>query len=129
MLALFCFKPWRINFQVFFTTSYLLSMVLGFVWPIVFDVPKAMHLASYSKVFLFPIVLILRDFRVHVSTIYSGNKLSNVETTVNNWLSFGTTLQVPDINLYYNKVGFGWSLDNMRMISLINMFLLWLIQI
>ena len=66
-----------------------------------------MYLASYSKVSLFPTVLILRDSRVHDSTIHSGNKLSNVETTVNDWLSFGTTLQVLDINLYYNRVGFG----------------------
>jgi len=82
-LTLLCFKPWRIDLQVFFTILCFLLLVLRFVWSIVFDTPGTMYLASYSQVPLLSTVLILRDFRVYIDIIHSDNKLSDIETTVN----------------------------------------------
>ena len=83
-LTLFCFKPWRIGLQVFFTTPCLLLVVLRFVKSIVFDIPGSMCSACYSWVSSLPAVLALRDFKVHIDATYSGNEASNVKTTVNN---------------------------------------------
>jgi len=49
-LTLLCFKPWRIDLQVFFTILCFLLLVLVFVWFIVFNTPGTMYLASYSQV-------------------------------------------------------------------------------
>ena len=82
-LTLLYFKPWRIDLQVFFTILCFHLLVLRFVWSIVFDTPGTMYLASYSQVPPLSTVFILRDFRVYINIIYSTNKLSDIETTVN----------------------------------------------
>ena len=114
-LTLLCLEPQKIGFQVFFATLCLLLVVLRFVRSIAFDTSGSMCSACYSQVSPLLVVLALRDSKIHVGTTYSGNKVSNVKTTVDDWLSFGTVLWVSDINLYYSWVRFGWSLNNVRL--------------
>jgi len=111
----FIFKPWRIGLQVSFTTPCLLLVVFRFVRSISLGIPGSMCSAYYSWVSSLPAVLALRDFKVHVGATYSSNEASNVKTTVNDWPSFETVLQVLDINSYYSQVRFRWSLDNVEL--------------
>jgi len=105
-LTLLCFKPWRISLQVFFAILCLLLVVLRFVRSIVFGASESICSACYSWVFPLLAVLALRDFKIHVSATYSGNEASNVKTTADDWPSFGTVLQVLDINSYYSQARF-----------------------
>ena len=60
-------------------------------------------------------VLTLRDSRVHICALYSGDIISYVEVTIDNRFHFGPILWVPDVNPDYSWVGFGEFLDNLRL--------------
>ena len=46
--------------------------------------------------------------------MYSGNKISYIELTVDNWLCFGIILQVLDIDSDKSWIQIIWSLDNIK---------------
>ena len=67
-----------------------------------------------SHVTPLPTILILRNTWVHVGPVYHGDITSNVEMSVDNFLSVGSILHIPDVNLYDSHVWLRWNLDNSR---------------
>jgi len=74
-----------------------------------------MHTICESSVFLFPAVLALEDIRIHVCTTDSCNVTSNVEASVDEILSFRTTLRILNVDLDNSYVRFRRGFDNSRM--------------
>jgi len=75
-------------------------MMFEFVWAIIFYAPGLLKSTYISSMFLFPTILALEDFWIHICTMNSANVATNVEASVNEALSFCTALSVPYIDLY-----------------------------
>ena len=58
-------------------------MMFGLMRSIVFDTLESLSSAHKSHIFLFPAVLVLRNFQVHICTTNSGNMVFYIETSVN----------------------------------------------
>ena len=69
---------------------------------------------------LFPTVLTLQNFRVHVHTTDSSNESSDIEILVDDCLGLCTILQIPDVDPNDSHVRFGRCFDNMRLRSQYN---------
>jgi len=48
--------------------------------------------------FPFPAIFALQNSQVHICSLYSGNKASYIEASVDNRFSFGTALSISDVN-------------------------------
>ena len=63
---------------------------------------------------LFLAVLVLGDAWAYVSVLDGGNVAAYVEASVDEVLSFGTILGVPNINQYNSYIRLGGDFDNTR---------------
>jgi len=79
-------------------------MVNGLMGPIALDVFGPLDITNTSCVFPFPAIFALQDTWIHICSAYSSNEASNIEVSVDNYLSFGTILYVLDINPDYSHV-------------------------
>ena len=59
-----------------------------------------------------PAILALWYAWVHIYTLNCCDETTNVEPLVNTFLSIGSVLHVPNVNLYDGHVGFGGYLDD-----------------
>jgi len=89
--------------------------MFDFVWTITLDTFGIMYITYKSNVSSFPVVLILKNVGIHICTTNSCNVTSNVEAFVNEILSFGTTLRIPNVNPDNSYVRFRRDFDNLRM--------------
>ena len=103
-LAFLYTKPWWINVSVFFAAPCSLPMMLGLVRSIVFDTPG--HMWSTPKGWMSPpsTVFTLWNTGICNSAMHSSNELSYVKMMIDDWLSFGSRLWIPDINLVLKYV-------------------------
>ena len=97
-LTFLCSKPWWINISVFFVVPCSLSMMLSLVRSIAFDISEHMWSIPKDWMFLSPTVFTLWNTRICTSIMYSDNKSSYVKMIIDNWLSFGSRLWIPDID-------------------------------
>jgi len=65
---------------------------------------------------MFPllVIFVLRNARVHISSLDDCNMLSYIEIFVNKTLSLCTILRVLNIDLYNSYIWLGESLDDIR---------------
>jgi len=82
---------------------------------IVFNTFGPMHVTHKSHVSLFPTILALRDTWVYICFLNCCNVTSNIEASVDDAFSLGTTFRVPDIDTDDSHVRFGRCFDNMRL--------------
>ena len=61
-----------------------------------------------------PTVLTLRDTWVRVGILNGSDVASNIEVSVDDVLSYRTTLGIPDVHLNHRLVGFGGHFDDTR---------------
>ena len=61
-----------------------------------------------------PTVLVLRDTWVRVGTLNSSDVASNIKASVDDVLSYRTTLGIPDVYPNHCLVGFGGHFDDTR---------------
>jgi len=73
---------------------------------------ETIHITYKSSVPLFLVALVLEDIRIYVCTLNSCNMASNIEASVDEILSFGTTLRIPNVNLDNSYVRFRKDFDN-----------------
>jgi len=70
--------------------------------------------AHTSHVISLPTVLTLRNAWVHIGLTYHGDITSNIEMSVDNFLSIGPVLHVPDVDSYDSHVRLRQNLDDSR---------------
>ena len=73
-------------------------MVSSLVRAIVLDALGALDMVGYSRMYLSPAILALRDARVYVGSSNSCNKPPYIEIPVNKTFSLTSTLNIPDVN-------------------------------
>jgi len=79
----FCsFEPWRIDFAIGFATPCYVSMMFKFVGAITCLASCSMCLADKGGVSPLSAVLVLRNTRIHVSILDSGNVVTYVEAPI-----------------------------------------------
>ena len=71
-----------------------------------------MKTACKDSIFPFPVVFVLRDFRVHISSIYSCYIITDIETSIDKVFSFCATLGILYFNLDDCYVRLEWHFDN-----------------
>ena len=79
-------------------------MVFNFMRTVTLLTFDTMCIVDESGMFSLPIILALRNAKVHVGFSDSCNILSYIETSVNKILSLCTILRVPNINLYNSYI-------------------------
>ena len=90
-----------ICFLIFHTTPCFLSVVFGIVSSIALGTPGDMRATAKCQMTPLPTVFTLRNSWVHICSANGCNKLSNIESTIDDVLCARTTLGVPDIHPYY----------------------------
>ena len=113
-LTFLCSKPWRVWLIVFFAAPCLLPVMFGVMRSIAFDTSGHMWLATECWVALFPTVLTLWNSGVHICTIDSSDVTTNIELSVDDCLSFGSILWIPDIDPNNSHIRFGRCFDYTR---------------
>ena len=73
-----------------------------------------MYMTCENHVISLPAILTLKDFRIHIHLLNGYNVMSNVETSVNEFFSFGSILRVLNVYLYNYYVQFWKSFNNLR---------------
>jgi len=58
-------------------------MMFNFMWSIVLYTPRTLEVTSKSSMTPLPAVLALQDTRIYICPMNSGNKATNIETTIN----------------------------------------------
>ena len=76
----------------------------GLVETIALNTLRILNLAHTSCMFPFPAAFTLWCSGVHVHFIYCGNEASYVEMPVNDCLSFGAVLHIPNVDPYNGHV-------------------------
>ena len=62
----------------------------------------------------FPAILALWDSQVHICPTYCGDKTSHIELSIDDFLSIGIILCVPNVDLYNGYIWFQQNLYNSR---------------
>jgi len=74
-----------------------------------------LNVANTHCMTLFPAIFTLQDSQIHVGSLYYSNEAFYVEASVDNFLSIGSTLGVPYINLNDGHIRLGRDFDNSRL--------------
>ena len=101
-------------FFVVHATPCFFSVVFGRVSSVALGASRDMRMTAECQVAPLPTVLALRDTWVCVGTSNSSNVASNIEVSVDDVLSYRTTLGIPDVHPNHRLVRFGGYLDNTR---------------
>jgi len=109
---LFGFKIWKIYFEICFIASSKMFVVFNLVVSTAFDTSWSLKTAHKDSIFPFPAVFALRDFEVHISSIYSCYVITDIEIPIDKILSFCATLGILYFNLDDCYVRLGWQFDN-----------------
>jgi len=72
------------------------------------------HYIFESSITLLPVVLVLRNTRIHVGFSDHSDITIYVKRPVNKTFCFCTILEIPNIDPNHSQVEFGRSLDNLR---------------
>jgi len=81
---------------------------------VAFGASGDMRTTAECRVAPLPTVLALRDTWVCVGTSNSSDVVSNIEASVDDVLSYRTTLGIPDVHPNHHLVGFGEHFDDTR---------------
>ena len=87
-------------------------MVFSSMGSIALGAPGDMRMTTKCQMFLLPTVFALWNTWVYVSTFDGSNKMSNVETMIDDVLCQRTTLGIPDAHPDYCHVQFGGYFDD-----------------
>ena len=79
-------------------------MVNGLIGPITLNAFGLLDTTNTGCVSPFPAIFALQDIWIHIYSTYSSNKASNIEVSVDNCLSFGTVLCIPDFDPDYSHI-------------------------
>ena len=101
-------------FFVVHATPCFLSVVFGRVSSVALGASGDMRTTAECQVAPLPTVLALRDTWVCVGTSNGSNVASNIEVSVDDVLSYRTTLGIPDVHPNHHLVRFGGCLDDTR---------------
>jgi len=96
-----------ICFLVFHATPHFFSMVFSIVSSIALSTPGDMRATAKCRIFPLPTVFTLRYSWVHVSSMHSRNKSSNIELSIDDVLHARTTLGIPDVHPNYCFIRLG----------------------
>jgi len=99
--TLLYFKSKRVNFIVCLTVPCKFSMMDGLMQAITFYTFYPLNSAYVCKVTPFPVIFALENAWIHICISNDSNKSSYIKPLVNKGFGFGTTLSIPNINLYY----------------------------
>ena len=84
------------------------------MWTITLKTLCPLNATNSCCVILFPTILALWNFWIHVGSSDSSDKASYIEVSVDDFFCVSTTLRVPDIDPDDGHVEFGRNLDDMR---------------
>jgi len=87
-------------------------MVFGKVRAITPHTLRSLYTTDSCHMTPLPAVLVLWYAWVYICTLNCCDETTNVEPSVNDFLSIGSVLRVPNVNLYDGYVGFGGYLDD-----------------
>ena len=83
--------------EIFLTAPSKLAMVFSFMWSIILDTFWTLSSTSKYYMFLFSVVFILKNAKVYIHTLNSGNIAFYIKTSINQAFSSATTLNIPYI--------------------------------
>ena len=89
-------------------------MVFGKVRAITPHTLRSLYMTDSCCMIPLPAILALQYTWVHICTLNCCDKTTDVEPLVNDFLSIGSILCIPNVNPYDGHVGFGGYLDDMR---------------
>ena len=112
-LAFFCLEMRRIDLFVHFTIPCKLAVVLSFVRTITLDTFGSLDMAWQYCMSPLPVVLVLRNTRIHVGSSNCCDVPSYIEAPVNKTLCLTATLNVPNVNPDNRHIRFRWNLDDL----------------
>jgi len=101
------FSSHLIYFLVFHVIPHFFFVMFSNVSSIALGTSGDMRTTTECQVALFLAVLTLWNTQAHICATNSHNKLSNIETTIDNVLCQRTALRIPDIHPNYYHIGFG----------------------
>ena len=104
---LFTIGSCSICFLVFHATSRFLSVVFSVVSSIALSAPGDMRMTAKCQMSPLPTVFTLQYSWVHVSSANSRNKLSNIESLIDDVLHARTALVIPDVHPNYCFIRLG----------------------
>jgi len=73
-------------------------MMFAFVRSIAFNIFQTLSMVQESGVSLFPTIFALWDTRIHISTTYSYNMISDIEGPIDEVFSLEPTLSISYVN-------------------------------
>ena len=86
-------------------------MVDGLMWAVTFDIFCPLDSTYACRMIPFPTIFTLGNTWIHVCALNGSDEFSYVKPLINKGFSFGATLSIPNVNLYYSHVGFWRNLD------------------
>ena len=102
----------RINLEVHFAASSIVSVMFNLVKSVILYVPKALKSAHKYCMSLFLAVFTLEDSWVYVCSSYSCNIVSDIKTSVDKTLGFCATLGILYIYLDDSYIKFQRQFDD-----------------
>ena len=100
------------HFLVFHAISCFLSVMFSYMSSIALGAPGDMRMTAECQVAPFLAVLILWNTWVHICTMNSHNKLSNIKMMIDNVLCQRTALEILDIYPNHCHIEFGRYFDD-----------------
>ena len=108
----------KVSIRLFFlsfefkSVSFKVSLITLCYFPVMFNSIRTIILLVFSIIYtisksgMFPllVIFVLRNARVHISSLDNCNILSYIEIFVNKTLSLCTILRVPNIDLYNSYI-------------------------
>ena len=108
----------KVSIRLFFlsfefkSVSFKVSLITLCYFPVMFNSMRTIILLVFSIIYtisksgMFPllVIFVLRNARVHISSLDNCNILSYIEIFVNKTLSLCTILRVPNIDLYNSYI-------------------------
>ena len=118
----------KVSIRLFFlsfefkSVSFKVSLITLCYFPVMFNSMRTIILLVFSIIYtisksgMFPllVIFVLRNARVHISSLDNCNILSYIEIFVNKTLSLCTILRVPNIDLYNSYIWLRRSLNDIR---------------
>ena len=118
----------KVSIRLFFlsfefkSVSFKVSLITLCYFPVMFNSMRTIILLVFSIIYtisksgMFPllVIFVLRNARVHISSLDNCNILSYIEIFVNKTLSICTILRVPNIDLYNSYIWLRRSLNDIR---------------
>ena len=118
--SFFCFKMRWVCFFISFAVPTKLTIIFWFIWAVTFDAFGTLNSTRKCSVFPFPTIFTLWNAGVHVSSSYSDDIPSYIETFINQTLGFAPALDVPNINLNDQHIWLQWDFDDLQFWSKYN---------